>query len=56
MIKKEYLPQLKSTFCFSVNKHIHYRINNRREKFIYLDENGKMYMEVAIQASDCDEE
>ncbi len=56
MIKKEYSPQLKSTFCFAVHKHIHYRANNRREKFIYLDENGKMYMEIDIQASDCDEE
>ena len=56
MIKKEYFPQLKSTFCFAVHKHIHYRANNRREKFIYLDENGKMYMEIDIQASNCDEE
>lgn len=52
-VKEQYYSQFESIFCFSVNKNIHYRVNNRREKFIYLDKNGSMFMDVDIQASDC---
>lgn len=51
--KQIYLPMITSTFCQLVQKHMHYKVNNRRQKYIYYDQNGFMYMEVNLQAKEC---
>ncbi len=50
---KQQSATLKSTFCYQVNKHIHYRVNNRQEKYIYVDRQGTMLTEINLKASQC---
>ncbi|MDM1757209.1 hypothetical protein HX127_06370 [Acinetobacter sp. 256-1] len=50
---KQQAPTLKTTFCYQVNKHIHYKVNNRQEKYIYVDRQNQMLTEITLKASQC---
>ena len=44
---------LKSIFCNQVKKHVHYKVNNMIEKFMYYDVAGEFLFEYQIRADEC---
>lgn len=44
---------LKSMFCNQVKKNIHFRVNNMREKYVYLDNKDIYITEINFQANQC---